>query len=262
MADYTRTYGAPAAQLRGEFFMDTERDGRASIDAGRDIFRNVERIRIVIPGAVASIVVKNVDDELRMRYADQYRAFKAGQEAPLSGTPLEEWPILNRAMIAELKHLQIRTVEELANLSDLAVQHIGMGGTVLRERARAWLDEAQHEAFSAKLVAENDVLRSRVATLEQQVEALGQHVLQLSQSNRVMRDMPPATLTQIPADYDPVELAKRGGQPGVAVRSALDQLADMSWRPRRPPAADAAPALAGSEAVALEAGGAAGELAV
>jgi hypothetical protein len=32
-AEYSRTYGAPAPQLRGEFFMDTVRDVRASLEA-------------------------------------------------------------------------------------------------------------------------------------------------------------------------------------------------------------------------------------
>jgi hypothetical protein len=61
------------------------------------------------------------------------------KEAPLSGTPLSEWPILKRAQIAELNYRNIRTVEDLADLSDLAVQNLGLGGQILRARACAYL---------------------------------------------------------------------------------------------------------------------------
>jgi hypothetical protein len=210
--------------------MDTERDGRASVEAGRDIFRSVERVRIVIPGAVASIVVKNVDQSHRDRWPAAYDAFKRGQEAPLEGMPLEEWPILNKAMIAELHHLQIRTVEDLAGLSDVAVQNIGMGGQMLRERARAWFDDAQHEALTTRLVGENDVLRSRVSTLEAQVEALGQQMIQMAAAAQVQRDTVPAAHAYVPGQHDPVELAKAlqpagGGVMPAVPGSALDALA-------------------------------------
>jgi hypothetical protein len=212
--------------------MDTERDGRASVGAGRDIFRSVERVRIVIPGAVASIVVKNVDQSHRDRWPQAYDAFKRGQEAPLEGMPLEEWPILNKAMIAELHHLQIRTVEDLAGLSDVAVQNIGMGGQMLRERARAWFDDAQHEALTTKLLGENDVLRSRVSTLEQQVEALGKQMIQMAAAAQVQRDAVPAAHGYVPGEHDPVEIAKAlqvqpagGGVMPAVPGSALDALA-------------------------------------
>jgi hypothetical protein len=214
--------------------MDSERDGLASVQAGRDIFRSVERVRIVIPGAVASIVVKNVDDSHRERWPEAYAAFKRGQEAPLQGMPLEEWPILNKAAIAELHHLQIRTVEELAGLSDVAVQGIGMGGQLLRERARAWFDDAEHEALTNKLLTENDTLRSRVSTLEQQVEALGQQMLQMASAAQHQRDAVPLAHAYVPGQHDPVELAK--GAPGVmppAPGSALDQLARSGGGSRR-----------------------------
>ena len=275
-AEYSRTYGAPAAQLRGEFFMDTVKNVRASLEAGREIFGEVERVRIIIPGAIASIVVKNVTDEHRERWPEAYRAFRAGQEPALAGTPLEEWPVLNKAMVAELKHLQIRTVEELAGLSDIAVQHIGMGGQVLRERARVWLDDAQHEALTNRYLHENDQLRGEIAALKNQVEQLSRHLLLLSDASRQRRDAPPALQTYIPGEEDPVEQAKTApgaigarlpGIPGAQpAPSALDALAASGARPRRerrpvsepPPvmiAAIAAAEAAGAESEAEHADG-------
>jgi hypothetical protein len=234
MPDYMRSFGAPAAQLRGEFFVDSEKDGLASAKAGRDIFRTVERVRIVIPGAVASIVVKNVDDTHRERWPEAYAAFKRGQEAPLQGMPLEEWPILNKAAIAELHYLQIRTVEELRDVSDLALQNI-MGGQALRERARAWFDDAEHEALTTRLLGENDTLRLRVVTLETQVEALGAQMLQMASAAQHQRDMMPAAHAYVPGQHDPHEIAKAAGaalMPPVP-GSALEALAQQSGGGRR-----------------------------
>ena len=52
--------------------MDTVKDEVASRNAGREIYREIERVRIIIPGAVASIVVKNVDDTHRERWPAEY----------------------------------------------------------------------------------------------------------------------------------------------------------------------------------------------
>jgi hypothetical protein len=234
-SQYSRTYGAPAQQLRGDFYMDTIKDELASRNAGREIHKEVERVRVIIPGAVASIVVKNVDDTHRQRWPEQYAAFKAGREQPLSGTALVEWPVLNRAMVEELHHLKVRTVEELANLSDIQVQNIGMGGQMLRARARAFLDDAEHEALTTKLVGENDVLRSRVASLEAQVNELGQQMVRVADRERRFYDDRHPYATHVPGDNDPFEQRKafQGNLVEPEPSSALDVFANMAPPTRR-----------------------------
>jgi hypothetical protein len=227
----------------------------ASRESGREIWREIERVRIIIPGAVASIVVKNVDNSHRERWKAEYDAFKAGREAPVSGTALEAWPILNRAQIAELKHLQIRTVEELANLSDVQVQHIGMGGMRLRELAGAYLDEAQHEALVTKVTAENDILRSRIAALETQVNELGQRMLgMLQQSQRQQIENAQPFVAHVPGqDNGFVERRPFQGNliEPAAVASSLDAMANLPPVMHRHPRADPNfdPAAAGGEPV-------------
>jgi hypothetical protein len=235
-SSYTRTDYAPGPQLRGEFYLATERDTRASLEAGRDIFASIERVRIIIPGAIASIVHHNVTDEHRERWAEQYARFKANQEPVLEGTPLEEWSLMNPAAIAELHYHQVRTVEELAGLSDIAVQSIGMGGTILRQRARAWLDDAEREALVTKMTRENDGLRSEIGSLKNQLEALSKHVLHLA-TQQARRDERPEFQTYVPGEHDPVELAKARlpalpSASSSARGSALDALAEFTQRPR------------------------------
>lgn len=236
---YARTYGAPAPQLRADFYMDTVKDELASHAAGRDIHREVERVRIIIPGAVASILVKNVDDSHRQQYPEQYAAFKAGREQPLSGTALSQWPVLNRAMVEELHYLKLRTVEEIANLSDVQLQGL-MGGQNLRALARAYLDDAEAQALTTKLTAENDVLRSRVGVLEAQVGELGQQLAALSAASRRLYDERPAFQNYVPGQDDPFQQQRQPFQgnlieaPRPPAASALDAFATMpAPTPRR-----------------------------
>jgi cell division protein FtsB len=254
---YSRTYGAPTAELRPDFFIDQIKDEVASRDAGREIWREIERVRIIIPGAVASIVVKNVDNSHRERWKAEYEAFKAGREAPVSGTALEAWPILSRAQISELRYLQIRTVEELANLSDLQVQHIGKGGMRLRELAGAYLDEAAHEALVTKVTAENDVLRSQIAALQTQVNELGQQMLgMLHQQQRREVETAQPFPTYLPGQEN--TFAERRPFQGTlveppAVPSSLDTMANLPPVVRRHPRTDPnfdPAAIGGDEAVA------------
>jgi hypothetical protein len=227
MQGYSRTYDGPARQTRAEFYTDAERDGFASAKAGRDIFRDQDFVKIFIPGS-GTILVERVNDGHAERWPELYAAFKAGKEAPLSGTPLSEWSLLKRAQIAELNYRNIRTIEDLADLSDLAVQNIGMGGVRLRERANAWLKDAEREALATKLTSENDGLRLRISTLENQVEALGQQLLQMTRAADYQRQQSQAPV-YVPALHDPVEAAKQlgGAIGGGSVVSALDEFAAM-----------------------------------
>jgi hypothetical protein len=227
MQGYSRTYDGPARQTRAEFYSDAERDGFASAKAGRDIFREVDFVKIFIPGS-GTILVERVNNDHVERWPELHAAFKAGKEAPLSGTPLSEWALLKRAQIAELNYRNIRTLEELAGLSDLAVQNLGMGGQMLRARAKAYLDDAEREALATRLTTENDGLRMRISTLEGQVEALGQQLLAMTRTVEFERRQQ-AQPAYVPELHDPVEMAKarQPGMIGGSVISALDEFANL-----------------------------------
>jgi hypothetical protein len=74
---------------------------------------------------------------------------------------------------AELKALNIHTVEQLANLADNYKTQI-MGGIELCRRAQVWLDETTGtDAQVAKLQEDNEAMRQQLATLTAQMELLG-----------------------------------------------------------------------------------------
>ena len=229
------------AGVRAEFYMDAVLDQGASIAAGRPIYHDVEFVKIIIPGIVTNVHVKRVGPVEAQRWAKEYEAFRAGREQPVEGTPLAEWPILTRAMIKELQHFEIRTVEELANLSDIAVQNIGMGGPLLRDRAKAYLSDAEREKLNSRLAAQNELQISRIAVLENQVRELGELLGRIDAERRVLADRPHALATMITGSVDPIEQF-RASQPQLHAPSALDAMADMPLRrPWQAPAEGLAP---------------------
>jgi uncharacterized protein YjiS (DUF1127 family) len=109
-------------------------------------------------------------------FQKQYAAWKEGQELPEEGTPVRLWPAVGPAQVEELLHLKIRTVEALAQLDDGALSRIGTGAVTLRNRARAWVEAAGSIGTTAakleRLEVENDTLKTQVADMRKQLEAI------------------------------------------------------------------------------------------
>ncbi len=109
-------------------------------------------------------------------YAKAYQHWKAGQEIPLEGTPIKGWPVISPAQTALLVSIGIRTVEDLAAINDEVRVRIGMGAIMLKNKAQAWLSQAQDKGpltiQMAHVQAENEVLKLNLAKLTEQVEAL------------------------------------------------------------------------------------------
>ncbi|HLI66318.1 MAG TPA: hypothetical protein VKU90_08120 [Caulobacteraceae bacterium] len=145
-----------------------------SKEAGRPIYEDREFVEILIPGDRRSMPVEPVNDEHKARWPKEYEAFRAGQEAPLEGTPLADWPNsrLTRARAEELAYFNIRTVEHLAAVNDAQLANLGMGARELRQAARTFLDVARTGAGPLeRLVAEN-------LTLKDETERLGRDLAQ------------------------------------------------------------------------------------
>lgn len=146
-----------------------------STEAGRHVFDEVDYIRIMTPGSQLSIIDTPIaEGNYLSRFGEKYKAWKAGQAELISGTPLDAFPFLigKVGLIAELKALNIHTVEQLAGLPDGAMHNM-MGGIELRKRAADWLDQTQGtDAQVAKMAQENDALKNQMAALQEQMKQL------------------------------------------------------------------------------------------
>ena len=147
-------------------------DRNASIEAGHYVAKDVDFCVITPPGG-SLVIDREVDDEIKSRYGAQYQAWKNGQEEPEEGTPIRHWPMLSPAQVENLLACNVRTVEELATLSEQGVQRLGMGGMALRQRAKAWFDAAKNVGALAEKINALEVENKRLSELVQdQSEAL------------------------------------------------------------------------------------------
>lgn len=228
LADYT---------VRPIFKLDQVQDEAASQMAGRPIYREVERVEILMPGGFNQPVF-NVTDAHRQRWPREYEAFKKGQEVAIEGTPIDHWAFLSRAMVHELKALNVFTVEQCATLSDTALQRIGMGGRQIRNAAVAYLDDAAAMAQTSQLTAENERLSQRVAELDAQVRSMNDLLAQIHANQMQVANTPNPLLTTAPMSLDPIEQARQmQSPPQLAPTSSLASLGEVRRRPGRPPKA-------------------------
>ena len=184
------TDGAPDFTPRGRderdgavphFYKKAKLNGFKSNQEGRPIHDDVEFVEIHVPGDRKTIVDTPVKEEHRQRWPQEYARFKAGEETPISGTALEDWPPMSRAMVEDLRYAKIRTVEQLAGLTDAQIAAvIPMGGNALREKAKRFLEAAAGSAPTEKLAAENEALRGNMATMEATMRALQAQVAALT----------------------------------------------------------------------------------
>lgn len=186
---------------------------------GRDngTFFDVEMVEILVPGDAKSGPIRLVDDGVRKRFADQYRNWKAGLSQNVQGTPIE-LIVGSGSVMHMFKANNIHTVEQLAAVSDGALDHLGTGARELRDRAQRII--VNQKTIREQQDADDD--KRRIASLEKQLEELQARV-RAPESNIVAheRTLPspvpangevPEGATLVAADRPQPRI--RGGQKG------------------------------------------------
>lgn len=160
------------AKLLVKFYIRAVHNNTKSVEQGRPIFDDVEYIIIQVPGDRLTNIDAPVTDEYRRRFKKYYEDWKANHNAQSEGTPLQLMPFITPALLAELNAMSIRTLEQLAGMSDLVVSKM-MGGNALRQKAVEYLSayesnaaKADQEAKFKELEAQNAALMERLAALE------------------------------------------------------------------------------------------------
>jgi hypothetical protein len=159
-------------KLRVRFSVQAVKHDKKSEEAGRAIYYDQEFIQIIIPGS-RDISTFALDDHYKRRFKKRYDDWKANQEGEqkIEGTILAELPWMTKSQIAELNYCNVRTVEELAAMSDANAQQF-MGNFKLRERAKNFLAAAAGEAPAIKLQAALEERDNHIQVLERKVEEL------------------------------------------------------------------------------------------
>ena len=169
------------ARLWVKFEMRPKPDYAASAEAGRPIFTEEEWIIIMVPGD-RDTVERPITHQDKGRFSKQYDHWKTTGKEAITGTPLEAWPVITRSQVEELKHFRVRTVEDLAALSDAATAS-GMGLQSLKQKAKAFLEAAAGNG-GAKFQAAIEQKDAQIATLEKMVKDQSEKIEQLLKAKR------------------------------------------------------------------------------
>lgn len=214
---------ASSSGLAVRFHLLPVKDEEQSKAQGRPIFKETEFIEIKVPGDRTMASDEIVTDEHRHRFAQQYARFKATGESSAVGTPLENWAAVTRADVEEMRYFNVRTVEQLAGLSDANARNVG-AVLSLRKKAQDWLAAAEKGAPVAALRSEIERRDAEIDTLKGMVKEMGEQIARLSKAPAAVPVSPTQptadekhhaalTMGQDPAKVEVSVAPKRRGRP-------------------------------------------------
>lgn len=98
-----------------------------------------------------------------------YDAWKTGNELPETGTPLKLWAGVDSGQVAVFKDQQIKTVEDVAGMSDTVMDRVNLPRIrQLKADAQAYLDSMAGSETESKITELQERLDAAMALLEEQ----------------------------------------------------------------------------------------------
>lgn len=168
------TFGGRPDTVFAKFFTYAKPQPFASEAQGAPVVKQVEMVEIRQFGEKDNIFLE-VTDEHRFRWPQQYAAYKAGQQQLQTGTQIELLFPGNPQLCAELKAMNVHTIEALMEVPDSAQTAKAMPFlTTWKQQARRFLDgtskAAAFNAVERELAEERKArkaLEERLAKLEE-----------------------------------------------------------------------------------------------
>lgn len=167
------------AALFVRFRLHPKKDDKATAEAGRPIYKNVEYISISAAGDKFNQVDRPATRSDKLRFRRQYKAWKDHQEDSADGTPLSKWPLIDAAQVEELKHFNIHTVEQLALMPDGNIPNVG-NISHLKKHAVDYLALARGSAPTVQLRNELEKRDALMAAMQRQMDEQARLIQQLS----------------------------------------------------------------------------------
>lgn len=128
---------------------------RLTVASGTPTYVDVDHITIMVPGDLTTVIHSPATEYHKWLYPHEWSAHINGQALALTGTPLGLWPVLTKSQVKDLEHKGIRTVEQIADMSDSnATQFAGFHK--LKGQAQAFLDTKRRSDAATTLQAELD----------------------------------------------------------------------------------------------------------
>ena len=156
-----------------KFYIRPYQNQQKSKEAGREIWEDVTFISIKVPGDRDSEVDRPLREGDKNRFPRHWQQFQIRESQEImEGTPLSEWAGIQGSQVAELKFLNVVTLEQLIAMSDTNAQNI-RGIYALKEKATAFLKNAE-EGLAVEALEEqkkiNAELLARLKVLESNLE--------------------------------------------------------------------------------------------
>lgn len=159
-----------------QFKKDSIPDLERSASEGRACFKDIDIIEINMAGSTSTVYRpvnfnttphQPADPE---RFPKQWAAYKNQEVQSKDGTPLEEWGPITKSQAAELKAINIFTVEDLVACPDGRLTW--MGARDMQEKAKLFVEQAKGNAPLLQLREENDKLRRDLEAFKLQVAGM------------------------------------------------------------------------------------------
>lgn len=210
--------------LMAEFFVEDVYQEFESEKEGRAIYKPVNKVRIFAPMAKSDII-KHVQmhDEPNSpshphRFPRQWAAFLAQQEQTPDGTPLEMCKFIPSHRVKELKAQHIHTAEQIAAMSDMQVQSIGMDGRRLRDLCSSYVSEDKGTKELSAALARESALRADMEAMKAQMAELNAHMAgKLHNEGKIYS----STFEEVHASSPDQEVRRRPGRPKKETPNAV-----------------------------------------
>ncbi len=121
----------------------------------RPIFQERIFLKKLVPGDNTLTIDRPMREQDIEDYPVEWARFEQKKEAIVAGTPIEVWTAISETQKAEFKALNIFTIDQFAQLADIAGNKI-MGFNDLREKARTFIAASQDSQMFDKIRAETD----------------------------------------------------------------------------------------------------------
>jgi hypothetical protein len=121
----------------------------------RPIFQERIFLKKLVPGDNTLTIDRPMREQDIEDYPVEWARFEQKKEAMVAGTPIEVWTAISETQKAEFKALNIFTIDQFAQLADIAGNKI-MGFNDLREKARTFIAASQDSQMFDKIRAETD----------------------------------------------------------------------------------------------------------
>ena len=159
--------------LMVRFFYKEREDKVKTLAEGRPCFKEMEYVEIRVPGSRDAQACRPATFRDKQRFSRHYEAFQKRIEMPEEGTLLKEWPQVSRSQVEELSFINVKTVEQVASMSDTHANKFH-GGISLKDRAQKWLESAGE----SKLIAEKEALQARLNDMESKMAQMQEYMAQ------------------------------------------------------------------------------------